>query len=58
MRSYDKQRLKVTVATENARKSRKSEINKILQKGGVLYSTNARYMNRKRFKMENAREKE
>lgn len=42
------QRLEITIAAENARRSRKLEINKVLQKGGVLYAENARYMNKER----------
>ena len=52
------QRLEATVAAENARRSRKSEANKVLQKGGVLYSGNARHMNQERLELEKKREKE
>ena len=52
------QRLEATVSAENARRSRKMEANKVLQKGGVLYSANARHMNRERLELEKAREAE
>lgn len=46
------QRLKATIEAENARRSRKSEANKVLQKGGVLYAENARHMNQERLQIE------
>ena len=46
------------VKAENARKARKSEASKVLQKGGVLYSREARHMNRERLNLEEAREHE
>ena len=52
------QRLDATVTAENARKSRKLKVNKILQEGGVLYSGNARRMNQERLQLERAREQE
>ena len=52
------QRLEVTVAAENARRSRKVEANKVLQKEGVLYSANAHHMNCERLELEKKREKE
>ena len=53
-----KQRLDATVTAENARKSRKLEANKVLQKGGVLYSENTRRMNQERLQLKRAREQE
>ena len=52
------QRLEATLKAENARKARKSEASKVLQKGGVLYSRNTRVMNRERLELEQAREEE
>jgi hypothetical protein len=52
------ERLEATLKAENARKSRKSEANKVLQKGGILYSANARRMNRERLDIELQREKD
>ena len=52
------QRLEATLKAENARKARKSEASKVLQKGGVLYSGNARHMNRERLELEEARDRE
>ena len=52
------QRLEATVQAENARRSRKSEANKVLQKGGVLYAGNARHMNQERLQLEIQRLKE
>ena len=52
------ERLEATIQAENARRSRKSEANKVLQKGGVLYAKEARHMNRERFELEIQRAKE
>lgn len=52
------QRLDTTIAAENARKARKQEANKVLQKGGILYSSNARRMNQERLEIELQREKD
>ncbi len=52
------QRLNAQVSAENARRTRKMEANKLLHKGGVLYSKNARRMNQERLELEKAREKE
>lgn len=51
------QRLEAIIEAENARRSRKSEANKVLQKGGVLYAENARHMNQERLQIEIQREK-
>ena len=52
------ERLEATIQAENTRRSRKSEANKVLQKGGVLYAKEARHMNRERFELETQRAKE
>ena len=52
------QRLEATIEAENARRSRKSEANKVLQKGGILYAANARHMNQERLQIEIQRAKE
>ena len=52
------QRLNAQISAENARRTRKTEANKILHKGGLLYSKNARRMNQERLKLEKVREKE
>ena len=52
------ERLQSQINAENARKARKSEANKILQIGGVLYSRNARRMVRERLAIEQNRAKE
>ena len=52
------QRLEATLKAENARKARKSEVSKVLQKAGVLYSGNTRAINRERHKLEEVREAE
>lgn len=52
------QRLETTIAAENARRSRKSEANKVLQKGGILYAENARHINKERLQLEIQRAKE
>ena len=52
------ERLEATIQAENARRSRRSEANKVSQKGGVLYAKEARHMNRERFEFETQRAKE
>ena len=52
------QRLDAQVLTENIHRSRKLKANKTLQKGGVLYSINARRMNQERLEIEKERERE
>ena len=43
-----RQRLEITVQAENARRSRKSEAKKVLQKGGILYTANGRHISQER----------
>lgn len=52
------QRLNAQISAENTRRTRKIKTNKLLHKGGVLYSKNARRINQEQLELEKAREKE
>ena len=51
-------RLEAQISIENTRRSRKQEANKTLQKDKILYSINARRINKERLEIELIREKE
>ncbi len=50
-------RLDQTIAAENTRKARKSQSNRVLHIGRILFAKDARYMKRDRLELEEKKEK-